>query len=238
MRHSLLLISMFISIHSVVFAQATNEDYLPDLISPDELSEEFQLPPAQNLPSDGAFEILNIDDWSSLNGVDLTQVFSIIVVINKSTQGPHAQTAQIFLHGRAYATYPVSTGRERNERSPSGKVYRSTTPVGWFRPRVFSPKHYSHTWKASMPWAVFFNGGIAVHATTRNHYRELGSRASGGCVRLHYDNAYELYHLIKNAGKGSVPRFNQSGKLIRNSSGQIVYENNYKTLIIVENTQD
>lgn len=88
-----------------------------------------------------------------------------------------------------------------------------------------------------MPWAVFFNGGIALHATTKAHYPELGKRASGGCVRFKYENAKTVYGLIKDAGKAMVPKFTQSGKILRDENGEIILEENYDTLIIVENTQ-
>ncbi len=233
------LLSSIIFIHSMSFAQTTEDEvFLPDLVSPAELSEEFNLPKAKSLWFDGQFYFFSLDEWSSRNGVDITQLYPIVIVVNKANRGTRAQTAQIYFDGKPYATYSISTGREKMEVSTSGKMYRSITPVGWFSPIYFSPNHYSKTWKAPMPWSIFFNGGIALHATTQNHYNELGRRASGGCVRLKYDDAKELYHLVKNAGKGSVPKFTQSGKLIRNSEGAIRYENNYKTLIIVENSDD
>ncbi|MEY4615299.1 MAG: hypothetical protein RJB66_259 [Pseudomonadota bacterium] len=225
-----------LAISCPIFAE-TSKDNLPDLVSPDELQEELQLPEAKTLVFDGEFETLGIEEWSDMNGIDLTQHFEVVVVVNKAKSGPEAQKAQVYLSGRHYKTFTVSTGREKLELAPSGKVYRSVTPQGWFRPIYFSPNHFSETWKAPMPWAVFFNGGIALHATTRSHYDELGQRASGGCVRLHHDDAKELYHLIKNAGKGAVPKFKQSGRIIRDSMGRIKLEHNYNTLIIVENSQ-
>jgi hypothetical protein len=211
---------------------------LPDLISPDELSIEMGLPRAKTLMFDGYFETMTIDDWSSLNGLDITQFFKVVVLINKSDRGPSAQTAKVFFEGKPYGTYKVSTGRENLEVAPSGKVYRSSTPQGWFRPTYFSPNHFSRTWNAPMPWAVFFNGGIAMHATTRSHYDELGRRASGGCVRFRHEHAKELYHLIKGAGKAQVPKFSQSGTLRRNDVGNLIMEENYDTLIIVESSRE
>lgn len=209
---------------------------LPDLISTDELSEEFGLPKAQELFLEDGFSAMSLDDHSSANGLDLTQHFKVVVLVNKATQGPNAQTAQIFFEGQPYKTFTVSTGRERLEKAKSGKVYRTVTPVGWFRPILFSPNHYSKTWKARMPWAVFFNGGIALHATSSDHYAELGKRASGGCVRLRHENAKELYHLIKGAGKAMVPKFTSSGKILRDENNAPILEENYDTLIIVENS--
>ena len=49
-----------------------------------------------------------------------------------------------------------------------------------------------------MPWAVFFNGGYAIHGTTE--IRALGRPASHGCVRLHPDNAKAFFSLVKIVG--------------------------------------
>lgn len=227
---------------SLAQAKSTSSsDYLPDILSPDELSEEMNLGKAQSLsdPSEvDSFAPQSLDDWSSLNGIDITQYFQVVVLVNKAKSGSTAQTAQVYFEGQYYTTYEVSTGRERMEKAPSGKVYRSVTPEGWFRPILFSPNHYSRTWDAPMKWAVFFNGGIALHATTRSHYDELGRRASGGCVRLREDDAEELYHLIKNAGKAYVPKFSRSGKIKLDKSGELAFEYNYDTLIIVENNSN
>jgi Uncharacterized protein conserved in bacteria len=53
-----------------------------------------------------------------------------------------------------------------------------------------------------MPYSVFFHGNYAIHGTYDIH--RLGSPASAGCVRLHVDNAAELFHLIRDAGKGNT----------------------------------
>lgn len=229
---------LFMTLAGLSLAQAQeipSEDYLPDRISPAELSDEFNIPEAETLWADGFFNMMTIEDWNQKNNLDLTQAFKVVILINKSELGSTAQTAKVYYQGKLYGTYLVSTGRETLELSPSGKVYHSITPQGWFRPLRFSPNHYSQTWQAPMPWAVFFNGGIALHATTKNHYKELGKRASGGCVRLHYDDAKDLYHLIEGAGKAFVPAFTQSGKIIRDEVGFPRYRYDYDTLIIVEN---
>ncbi|MFW8645013.1 L,D-transpeptidase [Rhizobium beringeri] len=51
---------------------------------------------------------------------------------------------------------------------------------------------------APMPFAVFFNGGYAVHATF--DLKRLGRPASHGCVRLHPDNAAQFFSLARQAG--------------------------------------
>ena len=50
-----------------------------------------------------------------------------------------------------------------------------------------------------MPYAVFFSGGYAVHATAAVGH--LGQPASHGCVRLAPQNAAMFYDLVKTYGK-------------------------------------
>ncbi len=69
------------------------------------------------------------------------------------------------------------------------------TKTGTFRPQWASRMWYSRQYDmAPMPHAVFFNGGIAFHATNATHL--LGRPASHGCVRLSPQNARALYTLI------------------------------------------
>jgi lipoprotein-anchoring transpeptidase ErfK/SrfK len=85
--------------------------------------------------------------------------------------------------------FKVSTGR---------KGYG--TPTGQYRALWLSPKHRSRKYDwAPMPWAVFFNGGYAVHGTT--DINRLGRPASHGCVRLHPDNARLFFTLVKTSGR-------------------------------------
>jgi hypothetical protein len=60
--------------------------------------------------------------------------------------------------------------------------------------------HYSRQYDwAPMPYAVFFNRGVAVHGT--NAIGSLGRPASHGCVRLHPKNAKILYNLVHQHGE-------------------------------------
>jgi lipoprotein-anchoring transpeptidase ErfK/SrfK len=49
-----------------------------------------------------------------------------------------------------------------------------------------------------MPHSIFFRGGYAIHGT--GEVKRLGSPASHGCVRLHPDNARELYNMVSGVG--------------------------------------
>ncbi len=85
--------------------------------------------------------------------------------------------------------FPVSTGR-------TGYA----TPPGTFQPTWLNRMHYSKKYdNAPMPYAVFFNGGIAVHGT--EHVRRLGSPASHGCVRLDTANARLFFAAVKEIGR-------------------------------------
>src|SRR5262249_50714106 len=117
--------------------------------------------------------------------------FDVYLYVSKAAGGPLAQRMYIFRKDAngdiAFEqTFPVSTGREQYER------YFTSTPVGLFEldPDRFERSHYSRTWHAQMPWAMFLNAtikgrqtGIALHSAA-SHVAQLGSRASGGCVRL------------------------------------------------------
>jgi len=53
-----------------------------------------------------------------------------------------------------------------------------------------------------MPYAVFFTGGYAVHAT--EFTRRLGTTASHGCVRLSLENAQTFFNLVKTYGASNT----------------------------------
>nr|CAA39313.1 unnamed protein product [Rhizobium leguminosarum] len=70
------------------------------------------------------------------------------------------------------------------------------TPTGSWSAKWLSRDHRSRKYdNAPMPYAVFFNGGYAVHATF--DLRRLGRPASHGCVRLHPDNAAQFFSLAR-----------------------------------------
>ena len=108
----------------------------------------------------------------------------IVIRIDKSDQ-----EMTVMQGGRRLFNWPVSTG---------GWGY--DTPVGTFQPTWFSPNHRSRQYgNAPMPWAIFFNQSIAIHATFDTW--NLGSPASHGCVRLEIDNAETLYQTVFAVGK-------------------------------------
>ena len=77
------------------------------------------------------------------------------------------------------------------------------TPTGKFTPTWLSKDHKSKQYEdAPMPFAVFFNEGIAVHGTQA--ISQLGKPASHGCVRLAPENAAKFFDLVQTYGKFST----------------------------------
>ncbi len=82
--------------------------------------------------------------------------------------------------GKVLHVWPISSGRQGYE-----------TPRGSFRPQWAAKMHFSKKYDdAPMPHSVFFNGGIATHATQATGM--LGRPASHGCVRLSPDGGGNL----------------------------------------------
>jgi lipoprotein-anchoring transpeptidase ErfK/SrfK len=95
-------------------------------------------------------------------------------------------------HGKTVGTWPISSGREG---------FRS--PTGTFRPMWMSKKWYSRKYdNAPMPHAIFFSGGVALHATQATGM--LGRPASHGCIRQSPANAATLYKLVTKHGNAST----------------------------------
>lgn len=156
---------------------------LDDLMSPDEIAEELR------------------SEDPTLTEEPSTQPLASPAVVVKINKASNVQTMWVYVNGRHTYTWPVSTGREKWENPPSGRRYYSSTPVGTWTPYVMRRNHYSNTWKVSMPYSIFLTGGIAIHAAARQYESKLGSRASGGCIRLREDNARTLFHLVEDHGR-------------------------------------
>lgn len=102
------------------------------------------------------------------------------------------QTMHVYIDGRVEYEWPVSTAR-------AGKY----TPRGEWTPQWLSRHHRSSRYNnAPMPWAIFYDGDYAIHATFDTH--RLGRPASAGCVRLHPDNAQLLFGMVQEQGLESL----------------------------------
>ena len=102
------------------------------------------------------------------------------------------QRMQVFVNGWPRYSWAVSTAR---------RGYR--TPVGNYRAQRLEKMWYSRKYDMSpMPNSIFFKGGYAIHGT--NYLKRLGTPASHGCVRLHPDNAAQLYSLVRKNGMANT----------------------------------
>lgn len=102
------------------------------------------------------------------------------------------QVMRVYAEGRLLHTWTVSTGRSGHD-----------TPRGSWTPyRMHTMWHSRKYDNAPMPHSIFFHGGYAIHATP--YVKRLGRPASHGCVRLHPDNAKELFALTKEYGRASM----------------------------------
>ena len=117
------------------------------------------------------------------------------VRINKA-----AQRMAVIVDGVPSYTWPVSTGLGGGPRS------------GTYTPQRLERKWNSRKYNwAPMPYAVFFDEGYAIHGTI--HVKNLGRRASKGCVRLHPDNAAILFNLVQKRGMKNTRIIVESGSM-------------------------
>ena len=227
---SFLTTVFFFSQFALADSKLESSTPLDDLMSPDEIANEAGFPRTEMQDPSA---IKTVDDIARIEGVDIYSAYPLVLVINKRDRGFGAQRISVYEKGVKTQEWMVSTGRERWEIAKSGRRYFSVTPLGWYYPQTIKRMHWSNTWEAKMEFAVFFNGGVAVHATTPDHYSELGMRASGGCVRLEYKNAEYVYNRILAEGRGLVPSVRRDGSMQRDRRGIPQYTTNWKTLIAV-----
>lgn len=219
----LLFLSVSLWVGTSSFASSPELD---DLMTPDELAAEVGTTESMDLsPQVEPFSPAQIYDTY---GVDVYSQFPVVIVVSKASQ-----TATVYHNGQHVNQFLVSTGRERYERAKSGRWYWTVTPTGWYSPQSYIRSHYSGTWDAIMEYSIFFTGGVALHATTPDHYKDLGHKASGGCVRMHKTNAIWFWNLSLSEKTANVPYFTRGGQLLKNRDGSIKRHAGSGTLIIV-----
>ncbi len=102
----------------------------------------------------------------------------IVISINKA-----AQTMSVLVDGVEQHSWIVSTGIGGG---PPNGTYRA----GRMERKWASRKYHM----APMPYSIFFEGNYAIHGTVQ--VKQLGRRASKGCVRLHPRDAAVLFGLV------------------------------------------
>src|SRR5208282_4560109 len=107
----------------------------------------------------------------------------VVVRVSKSHQMMY-----VYVDGYLQHSWPVSTARGGY-----------STPSGVYNPTSFDRYHRSSKYHNSpMPHSIFFSGGYAIHGSY--DVGHLGRPASHGCIRLHPDDAAELYDIVRSSG--------------------------------------
>lgn len=122
-----------------------------------------------------------------------------ILLLQLSAAGASAATlvAQVSIGDQTMTVSENGFVKYRWKVSTARRGY--VTPVGSWSAKWLSRDHRSKKYDdAPMPYAVFFNGGYAVHATF--DLKRLGRPASHGCVRLHPENAAQFFTMTRQAG--------------------------------------
>ena len=127
---------------------------------------------------------------SMFSGFNQSRI-QIVATVSVSTQQMFLEVKEAG-HTKTALIWKVSTGRPGLD-----------TPEGAYKPTWLDANHKSDQYEdAPMPYAVFFTGGYAVHAT--EFTKRLGTPASHGCVRLSLENAETFFNLVKTYGKANT----------------------------------
>jgi hypothetical protein len=121
---------------------------------------------------------------------------ALYAVVDKSKQ-----LLYLYLEGALTDSFKVSTGIKKYETpemdlQPRGPVFTK------YKSRKYPGGNYMGL--GNMPYAVFLKNGYAIHGTTVGSFKKLGTRASHGCIRVHPDNAFIFYSLVKKVGLGQT----------------------------------
>lgn len=107
------------------------------------------------------------------------------------------QQADLYINGVYQSSFLVSSGATATptpnfDRHPNGRIYD----------RYSSTAHPGGDYNGygNMPFAVFIEGGFAVHGTPQSNWKHLGTMASHGCIRVHPENGLMFNRLVRQAG--------------------------------------
>ena len=188
-------------------------------------------------------------DQSTFETQAWTKEFRYVIVINKAISGKEAQTVKLYEYGQLINTQKVSTGRDAFEKKGEHHSKRDSwtvTPTGYYTPTFINKLHkstaYGGKWSwltggTKMPFAIFFNGGIALHERPNGTQGALGTKASGGCVRLPEGFAEDLFLRVQETFGAKNPRFTVLGTAMLDEAGNQMYgtRDAYSTLVVVQN---
>jgi hypothetical protein len=166
-----------------------------DLAGPDELSE---------AEDDGLdYESREYSYRATGPQIEVHKRKRVQIVVNKSMKERGYQYLQVKVDGSVVYDAPVSTAWEREAKAKT-RTYKAYTPVGQFFPDGMQEKRFSNTWQVWLKHVIRFSGGIWLHATTPDHFMELGSPASGGCVRVYPSDAEQIYRIVTQYGMNNT----------------------------------
>jgi len=174
--------------------------------------------------------------------------FRYVVVVNKAISGNEAQSVKVYEYGELIISGKVSTGRDQFEAKGEHDAKKdswSVTPTGFYTPSFLDRFHrssaYGGKWSwlkggTKMPFAIFFNGDIALHQAPKGTESALGRNVSGGCIRLPFEIASDLFARIQETEGSRIPLFKVDGTVIDDGGGKYNYRTDaFSALIIVKN---
>lgn len=116
----------------------------------------------------------------------------VFAYVNKAEQRMY-----LYVNGVQQGVFKTSSGVAGHgtpdfDRHPDGRIYD----------RYTSTKYPGGDYNGlgNMPYAVFIQGGFAIHGTAQGNWQYLGRPASHGCIRIHPDNAYTFNRLVRQYG--------------------------------------
>ena len=200
------------------------------------------IPPARPVDIDVDFKMSYFDTKPWI------KEFQYIVIVNKAISGNDAQTIKVYQYGQLILASRVSTGRDQYEAKGEHNAKKdswSVTPTGYYTPSFLDINHkstaYGGRWSwlkggTKMPFAIFFNGDIALHQAPKGTESALGKNVSGGCIRLPGDIASDIFTRVQETGGARIPLFKVDGTIIEDSKGNYNYRTDgFSALIIVKN---
>lgn len=167
----------------------------------------------------------NNDLNNDLKNSTLARVVIIINEGDRTEKNREGQTVALYKEGVFQGRFDVSTASNGIKNPTVGKPYIASTPHGFYRPKRVYEDYSSYTfYGANMKYAIFFNGGIALHAS--EHIEGLGHRASGGCIRVKEEVAEWLNAAILSTGE---PHRDTTSEDFCNSKGENCYKRSLYT---------